>query len=108
MKLVYIAGPYRGNVEKNVAVAQAVGDRLAQAGVAFICPHSNGYPHEGLNLQQDYWLESTLEICSRCDATLVVGNFKESEGTWGEIKKSFELEHEIFYDVQMCIDWALK
>jgi hypothetical protein len=108
MKLVYVAGPYRGDVENNVKKAEEVAGQLAKAGVFFICPHSNGFPHEHLKLPDDYWCDATMEILKRCDAILVQGNFKTSRQTWEEIKESFQMRKEIFYDVQMCIDWALS
>ena len=109
-RLVYIAGPYRGDVERNVASAQHVGDKLARAGVAFVCPHSNGQPHDHLGLSDEYWLESTLEIMRRCDAVMLVDGWEGSCGTIGEIKEAQYYEKKIFLPNQIdkCIEFALR
>lgn len=108
MKLIYIAGPYRGNVEENVKKAQFIGDKLVEAGVAFVCPHSNGSPHDGGD--DSYWLESTLEIMRRCDGVLLLSGWTNSSGTLGEIREALRLGKNIFYPKQIedCIEWALS
>lgn len=110
MKIIYIAGPYRGDIEKNVKAAQAVGDKLAAAGVAFFCPHSNGFPHKHVGQSDEYWLESTLEIMRRCDGVQLVGAWSASSGTNGEMIEALNLKMPVFYPEQIenCIQWALE
>lgn len=110
MKVIYIAGPYRGDVAENMKKAHAVGDKLASAGVAFICPHSNGNPHDHLGQSDEYWLESTLEIMRRCDGVQLVEGWEESSGTLGEIKEARKLCKPIFLPerINACIGWALE
>lgn len=109
MKIIYIAGPYRGDIEKNVKSAQAVGDKLASAGVAFVCPHSNGFPHEHVGQSDEYWLESTLEIMRRCDGVMLVDGWEKSHGTLGEVTEARILGKHVFMPerINSCIDWAL-
>lgn len=108
MKVIYIAGPYRGDIEQNVKDAQQVGDILARAGVAFICPHSNGRPHDHLGAPDEYWLESTLEIMRRCDGVLLFGTWEKSSGTAGEVLEAMKLRKPVFYpeQIQDCIEWV--
>lgn len=106
MKMIYIAGPYRGEVEKNIKNAQAVGDRLVVEGIAFICPHSNGRPHDHLKAPDEYWISSTLEIMRRCDAVLVFGDFEKSSGTLGEIAEAERMGKPVFYQTGDCVRWV--
>lgn len=108
MKIIYIAGAFRGDVEGNVQRAQDVGDHLAMAGVAFICPHSNGVPHDYLGLPDEYWLESTLEIQRRCDAVQLVSGWEDSSGTLGEILSVKQQNKPVFepHEISECIAWA--
>lgn len=110
MKVIYIAGPYRGDVAENMKKAHAVGDKLASAGVAFICPHSNGNPHDHLGQSDEYWLESTLEIMRRCDGVQLVEGWDASPGTNREIIEALNLNMPVFYPEQIdnCIRWALE
>ena len=52
--VIYVAGAYRGRIEDNVKTAETYAGYLARKGFSFICPHSNGYPHEQLELPQSY------------------------------------------------------
>jgi len=104
--LIYVAGPYRGNVEANVRNAELNAAKLALGGLSFICPHSNGHPHDALGLSDQYWIDMTLEIMRRCDAVFVVGNWRDSEGTLGEIKEAYKLGKPVFFDTGLLFDWA--
>jgi nucleoside 2-deoxyribosyltransferase len=104
--LVYVAGPYRGDVKRNVALAETNAARLTLNSIGFICPHSNGNPHDHLDLPDQYWIESTLEIMRRCDALLVVGDWAKSEGTIGEIGEARKLGKPIFFHWLDVVQWA--
>lgn len=105
-KLVYVAGPFRGRVAQNVKTAEQNAARLALHNIGFICPHSNGIPHDKLNISDRYWLESTMEILRRCDAVLVVGAWAESEGTIGEIREAKRLGKKIFFHWTEVVNWS--
>lgn len=105
--VVYIAGPFRGDVAKNVMNAEAVAALVATNGISFVCPHSNGAPHDHLGLPDQYWLDSTLEIMRRCDAVLVTPNgWQESKGTMGEIKEAYRLGKPVFFRYGLLLEWA--
>ena len=104
-KVIYIAGPYRGEIDKNVALAERRAAHLARLGVTFVCPHSNGRPHDDLNLSEDYWIRMTMELMRRCDAVLVVGDWQGSSGTRGEIKEAYKMAKPVFFDVALLADW---
>lgn len=109
MKTIYIAGPYSGTddqIKTNVANAIIASEELAKAGVCYLCPHSNGFPNEHLGLPYQYWIRMTLELCSRCDAVLVIGDYMKSSGTKGEIHLAYTENKPVFYNVKDAIAWA--
>ena len=92
MKLIYIAGPFRASnaweIEQNIRRAEAASLEVWRMGAACICPHTNTRFFQGA-APDDVWLEGDLEILSRCDAVLLVGDWKSSTGTKREITKAF-------------------
>jgi len=104
--LVYVAGPYRGKVDHNVMIAEQNAARMAVNSIGFICPHSNGNPHDKLGLPDQYWIESTMEIMRRCDALLIVGDWAKSEGTIGEIQEAKHLKKPVFFHWVEVVQWA--
>lgn len=98
--VVYIAGPFRGEnaweVKRNVHIAESYAHQVAELGYSFICPHSIGASFDG-TMTGEYWLEMTMELLTRCDCVLVVGDYNNSTGTMAEIEKARELNMNIYY-----------
>jgi hypothetical protein len=104
--LVYIAGPYRGNVGANVIRAQFYAQLVGEKGVGFICPHSNRRPHDNAGFSEEYWLQTTREIMRRCDALFVVPRWESSRGTRGEIAEAERLGIPVFDDLMTLGQWV--
>ena len=90
MKIVYIAGPYRGKnaaeVERNIRTAQRYAMALTQAGIAVYSPHLNTAHFDGLQPDQ-FFLDLGLEMLRRCDALVIAGGgWEKSDGTRREVK----------------------
>jgi hypothetical protein len=84
--LIYIAGPYRGDVTTNIANARRVAVELWEKGYNVICPHLNTSSMElDCKMPDARYLEGDLDILSRCDAMVVLPNSECSVGTQGEI-----------------------
>lgn len=94
--LAYVAGKFRAStpwqVEKNIREAEEVSlavwkasEHLAGSGyVAAICPHTNTrFFDKAAN--DDIWLEGDKEILLRCDAVVLVDNWKYSAGATAEV-----------------------
>ena len=91
-KLVYVAGPYRAAtreaVEQNVAAARHVGRLVARMGMMPVMPTVNtaffdfDFPGES---DDQFWLDGTLELMSRCDAVVMVDGWKLSDGAKVEV-----------------------
>ena len=65
MKVIYIAGPFRGDtswqIECNVRDAEALGLEVARAGAMPLIPHANTRFFDG-ELTDDFWLRGTLAL----------------------------------------------
>lgn len=95
-KLVYVAGPYRGDIKKNIKNAEKESIELIRQGFDVLTPHKNtaGYErYEDTEITHKTWLDMGLNLLSRCDALYVMKNAESSEGTQAEI--AFAFEHNI-------------
>ena len=66
--LIYVAGPYRGNIEKNIATARKVAMKLWSMGHVVICPHANSAYMDEVGVSHERFIEGDLKIIARCDA----------------------------------------
>lgn len=83
--LIYVAGPYRGNVEANVNQARAIAIELWQIGHAVICPHANSYRmDEGTTITNEQFIEGDLLMVARCDALVMTPDWENSTGARAE------------------------
>lgn len=89
MKVVYVAGPFRGpnswEIESNIRRAEALALEVWRAGYAVICPHSNTRFFNGA-APDSVWLDGDLEILSRCDALLTTPDWVRSTGARAEVE----------------------
>lgn len=103
IKVVYIAGPFRGKdnwaIAQNVRNAETVAFEVAQAGFMPLCPHTNTANFHG-TLSDEFWLSGTLELLRRCDALVLVPEWGHSTGTRAEIEEATILGIPVFYSVK--------
>lgn len=108
MKIVYVAGPFRGPsnwaVQNNVRNAEALSLLVAEAGAMPLCPHKNTQHFDGL-LTAQFWIDGTLELLRRCDAMVLVPNWQSSSGTRGEVAEATRLGLPVFHDVDALKAW---
>lgn len=87
MKVIYLAGPFRGpnawEIEQNIRRAEALALKVWRAGAACICPHANTRFYQGA-APDDVWLTGDLEIIRRCDAVLFTSDYERSTGARAE------------------------
>jgi len=92
--LIYIAGPYRGNVDENISKARLIAIEVWESGNTALCPHLNTYHFEqDCNVDDEVYLTRDLDILSRCDAILMIPSWKDSTGAKREL--SFALDNNI-------------
>ena len=106
MKVVYVAGKYRDQhpylIQEHIDKAKELAKKVWAAGHAAICPHLNSINFEGLNTEQ-HFIDGTLELMRRCDVVLLVPNWKDSEGTKGEIAEAHKLGIPVFGNLELML-----
>lgn len=94
MKLIYIAGPFRGPnawvVESNIRCAEMVGMSVASLGGVPVIPHTM-YRFWNGTLTDEFWLNATLDILRRCDGAVFVDGWEQSAGSVAEHKEAVRL-----------------
>lgn len=100
MKVIYIAGKYRGKtpweVEQNIRAAEDVAAKVWAMGHVALCPHANSRHMEGVTSDENF-LAGTLELMRRCDAVLLVGNWRDSVGARAEVAEAMRRGMPIMY-----------
>lgn len=108
MKVVYIAGPFRGpnawEIEQNVRRAEALALEVWQLGCAAICPHANTRYFQGA-APEALWLAGDLEILRRCDAVLVTPDFGRSSGAMVEVAVAEDAGLPVFHNLYDLARW---
>ncbi len=85
--LIYIAGPYRGNVEENIANARKAAIAVWEAGHVAVCPHLNtAHFEKDCSCTDEQYLNGTLQMLARCDAAIFLWNWQESQGAREEMR----------------------
>lgn len=88
--LLYVAGAYDGDIDKNIARAELVSLNLIRNGFHVITPHKNtaGYEQyeDGASITRETWIDMDKAILERCDCIYVMKNWHTSKGTKIEIE----------------------
>ena len=87
MKLIYVASPYAGDIETNIAFAKAACRFVKNEGHAFFAPHLL-YPqvlHEDNPADRQLGLAMGKEMLAKCDELWAFGDFI-SPGMAGEME----------------------
>lgn len=101
MKVIYVAGKYRGESERevfdNIIHARSAALKLWNEGWAVICPHTNCM-FMGSQMFNNAFMEGDLEILKRCDAIYLLEGFIESVGAVMELGYAQGIGLEILYE----------
>jgi len=100
-KLLYVAGPYSGDTEANIAMAEEVSIGLIRNGFHVYTPHKNlsGYEqYEEDGIGYETWMDMDLDILSRCDAIYVMLNSERSVGVQKELEFARKNKIPIFHE----------
>jgi len=83
--LIYVAGPYRGEVDRNIQQAREIAIKLWEVGHVVICPHLNTAHFENdCKVSDEAYLSGDLNILCRCDAIVMTPYWEKSVGAKGE------------------------
>lgn len=89
MKLIYVASPFSGDVERNVGYAKQACRKVMESGHAFFAPHLI-YPsmlNDEVPEERQLGIEMGLAMLSRCDELWVFGG-RISAGMQAEIQEA--------------------
>jgi hypothetical protein len=108
MRVIYVAGPFRGRdsweIESNIRRAEALSLEVWKAGGVALCPHANTRFFQG-TLPDDTFVRGTLEMLTRCDAILMVPGWERSAGARGERDWAIEHAMPVFYSAPDLTTW---
>jgi hypothetical protein len=109
MKLIYIAGPFRGKDswerEQNIRRAEALALQVWRAGFACICPHTNTRFFDGA-AHDHVWLEGDLVIMWRCDAVLMTDDWERSQGARAERESALANGIPVYYSLHELVKFT--
>lgn len=110
MKVVYIAGPFRGetawDVAENVRAAERVALEVAKLGAMPLCPHANSAHFHG-QLDDQFWVDGTMELLKRCDAVMTTRDWERSTGARGEVNWATG-KIPIFHNINRLAEWLAE
>ena len=99
MKVVFIAGPYRGKTDaeqlRNIRLAEMTAKAVWQNGGCAICPHLNSAHFSGVVPEEEF-LRGYLELVRRSDCIVTLPGWEKSEGARAEVKLAREMDLPIF------------
>lgn len=108
MKVVYIAGPFRGKshweIAENIRNAERLALEVWRMGAVAICPHANT-AHFQNAAPDEVWLNGDLELLARCDAVLMTPDWMRSRGANEEHDFALARKIPVFYEVSMLKVW---
>jgi nucleoside 2-deoxyribosyltransferase len=103
MKVIYIAGPFRGpnswEIEQNIRRAEGFALNVWLLGAAALCPHTNTRFYQGAAPDR-VWLEGDIEMLKRCDAVLAIPGWEKSKGATAEVEVASKAGIPVFYDLE--------
>ena len=111
MKLVYLAGKFRGEnawqIECNVRLIESLGLQVARLGCVPVMPHTQYRFFQG-TLPDKFWLTATLELLRHCDAILLAPEWSQSKGARAELREARRLRLPIFsfYSLEALRRWG--
>jgi nucleoside 2-deoxyribosyltransferase len=103
MKVVYVAGPFRGDtpwqVEENIRMAERTGLRVALAGFVPLIPHTM-YRYFDKSAPDEFWLDGTIELLRRCDGIVMSVGWPMSSGSRAELEFAKEHGQRVFKTIE--------
>jgi len=103
-KYVYVAGPYTGDEEANVARAIDAATVLLRAGLFPYVPHLSHYWEARHAHHYEVWMELDFGWVRRCDAVLRLQG--ASSGADREVTLAESLGLPVFHSMESVLAWA--
>jgi hypothetical protein len=103
LKLIYVAGPFRGpnnwEIECNIRRAEELALEVWRRGFATICPHTNTRFFQGA-ADDSVWLDGDIEMLKRCDGIIMTPDWQRSSGARAEHQVAQQEGIPIFYTLE--------
>lgn len=82
MKVIYLAGPYSGDVGVHIARARAHAQYYWRRGLAVITPHLNtaNFEIDAPDIAYETFLQGDFALIEKADAVVLLPNWRESPG----------------------------
>lgn len=97
MKIVYVSGPYTGNVCVNVKNAMDVAQELIELGFAPYVPHLSHFMEINHPNHYETWMNIDMEFVRKCDYIIRIEG--ESSGADREVELAKSLNIPVFYSI---------
>jgi hypothetical protein len=108
MKLIYVAGPYRGpnalEIERNTRRAEELGVKVAMLGAMPMIPPANNRYFNGI-LDDRFWFLGNLEWMRRCDGAIFTRDWQRSSAARQEHDECERRGLPRFYTVEELQRW---
>jgi hypothetical protein len=86
-KVIFVSGPYSGEVQANIIRAELVSLRLLRCGWSVLTPHKNtGGFHVFKEFNDDFWMDICFSLLSKCDAIFMMIKYEKSKGARMELE----------------------
>ena len=106
IRTVYVAGPYSGDTDANIAKALFYADQLLEVGYVPYVPHLSHYWNLEYSHDYETWMGQCLEWVARCDALVRVPG--KSPGADREVEHANYLNIPVFYTLQELYEYKPK
>lgn len=108
MKVIYVAGPFRGKshweIAENIRNAERLALEVWRLGAAALCPHANTMHFQDA-APDHVWLDGDLEMLRRCDAVIMTPDWTRSTGATAEHEYAKLHGMPVFYDIAALSAW---
>lgn len=89
--IVFLSGPYNGNIDTNIANARKIAIELWEKGYTVICPHLNSAHFEkDCCAGEEAFLGGYRDILRRCDAVVLIPSWEHSSGSRVELSEALD------------------
>lgn len=105
MRVIYLAGPYSGDIDGNIQRARALAIEVWRAGLFCLCPHLNTIHFEkDLDMDSQEYVKRDLWILARCDALLTIPGWEHSEGARQEVSFCLANQVPVFHSIDALVE----
>lgn len=104
--VIYVSGPYSGDIKANIASARTQALNVWNAGFTGLCPHLNTSGFE-MDCDANYldYIEGDKRLLDGCDAMFLIECWSESQGAAEEKKYAEEVGKPVFYHLDNIVEY---